>query len=69
MEEKKRLTERLQESVDDPITGTGQLRRQVESLKEEIFKLETCEYIAHLLKFKKGIGYSLISSELNIDIV
>uniref|UniRef100_A0A1B6DZC8 Protein hook n=2 Tax=Clastoptera arizonana TaxID=38151 RepID=A0A1B6DZC8_9HEMI len=41
LEEKKRLTERLQESVDDPIKGTGQFRRQIESLKEEIFKLET----------------------------
>lgn len=41
MEENKRLMERIQESIDDPVTGSGQLRRQVETLKEEIFKLET----------------------------
>lgn len=46
MEENKRLMERIQESIDDPVTGSGQLRRQVETLKEEIFKLETCKYIA-----------------------
>ncbi|XP_075218372.1 hook microtubule tethering protein [Lycorma delicatula] len=40
VDEKRRLMERLQANADDPVTGTGQLRRQVETLKEEIFKLE-----------------------------
>lgn len=39
-EDKKRLLERLQE---DPLTGTSQLRRQIDSLKEQIFKIETCK--------------------------
>lgn len=40
MDDKKRLLERLQE---DPLTGTSQLRRQIDALKEQIFKLETCK--------------------------
>lgn len=42
VDEKRRLVERLQANTDDPVTGTGQLRRQVETLKEEIYKLENC---------------------------
>lgn len=41
-DEKRRLLERLQSTADDPISGTGHLRKQVETLKEEIFKLENC---------------------------
>ncbi|XP_039298405.1 protein Hook homolog [Nilaparvata lugens] len=42
LEDKKRLLDRIQESVDDPstVTLTGQLRRQVDTLKDEIITLE-----------------------------
>ncbi|KAG8335976.1 Protein Hook 3 [Homalodisca vitripennis] len=38
MEDKRRLLERVQE---DPLTGTSQLRRQIDALKEQIFKIES----------------------------
>ncbi|CAH0391882.1 unnamed protein product [Bemisia tabaci] len=40
LEEKRRIEERLQETAEDP-KNSGLLRRQVESLKEQIYKLET----------------------------
>lgn len=47
LEEKRRIEERLQETAEDP-KNSGLLRRQVESLKEQIYKLETCMYILTL---------------------
>ncbi|XP_025412848.1 protein Hook homolog 3-like [Sipha flava] len=40
LDEKKHLEERLLESVEDPLKGSGQ-RRQIEELKEELYKAET----------------------------
>ncbi|XP_050438747.1 protein Hook homolog 3-like [Adelges cooleyi] len=41
LDEKKHLEERLLESVEDPLKGNGQMRRQIEDLKEELYKAET----------------------------
>lgn len=40
LDEKRHLEERLLESVEDPLKGSGQ-RRQIEELKEELYKAET----------------------------
>lgn len=43
LDEKRHLEERLLESVEDPLKGSGQ-RRQIEELKEELYKAETCKF-------------------------
>ncbi|XP_050531116.1 protein Hook homolog 3-like isoform X2 [Daktulosphaira vitifoliae] len=41
LDEKRHLEERLLESVEDPLKGNGQMRRQIDELKEELYKAET----------------------------
>lgn len=42
LDEKRHLEERLLETVENPLKGSGQ-RRQIEDLKEELYKAETCK--------------------------
>lgn len=48
LEEKKHLEECLLERVEDPLKGSGQ-RRQIEELKEELYKAETCKFYLYSL--------------------
>ena len=43
LDEKRHLEERLLETVEDPLKGSCH-RRQIDELKEELYKTETCKF-------------------------